>query len=50
MSINRTILFGLINQILIKEKAKNKILPFDEDLVNYLLKTIIFNDTVKIVA
>jgi RNA-directed DNA polymerase len=47
MSINRTILFELINQILIKEKAKNKILPFDEDLVNYLLKTIIFNDTAK---
>lgn len=47
MSINRTILYELINQILIKEKAKNKILPFDEDLVNYLLKTIIFNDTVK---
>jgi len=47
MSINRTKLFELINQILIKEKAKNNIFTFDEDLVNYLLKTIIFNDPAK---
>lgn len=44
MSINRTKLFVLINQILARDKAKNNILPFDEDLVNYLLKTIIFNN------
>ncbi len=47
MSINRTKLFELINQILIKEKVKNNIFTFDEDLVNYLLKTIIFNDPAK---
>ena len=47
MSINRTKLFELINQLLIKDKAKNNIFTFDEDLVNYLLKTIIFNDPAK---
>ena len=47
MGINKTKLFELINQLLTKEKAKNNVFPFDEDLVNYLLKTIIFNDPAK---
>jgi hypothetical protein len=47
MSINKTKLFELINQILIKDKAKNNIFIFDEDLVDYLLKVIIFNDPAK---
>jgi len=44
MGINRSILYQLIGQILEKEKTKNAVLPFDEDMVNYLLQTIIFND------
>ncbi len=47
MSINKTKLFEIINQILVKEKAKNNIFKFDEELVSYLLKTIIFNDPAK---
>ena len=47
MSINRTKLFELINQILIKDKAKNTISPFDEQICNYLLRVIIFNDPAK---
>lgn len=47
MSINKTILYGATKGYLAKEKSKRDVLPFDEDLVDFLLKVIIFNDPTK---
>ncbi len=47
MSINKTILYDAVKTLLAKEKSKKGVLPFNEELADFLLKVIIFNDPTK---
>lgn len=47
MSMNKTILYEAVKGILCKDKSKNGKPPFNEGLVDRLLRVVIFNDPTK---